>query len=489
MSVQRQANDRFTSTKPLMVSDVEALSVLSVSLRSELIFELCLPHALCHGFYRFLQAFDSSILKTILVGSIDFHFAASGDPIFHAGDKAMSAYLVESGQMEYQQNLRYSRVQQEMMVPDSVKVVSESALWTEWTHVGSLVAAETTLLMTIDAEQHCSLICKKCDDVIRNLVAEYARLYQSRVASARPTRTPWPSDMGVPLASFDEIIFAMANSVRRAISLVFVENLKHHGRGFQFQSLYSDHGKTEQLQEEVMKDKCVLTTGMHGDIERLVAVATLRLEYQGKFLAEVASWKQQTGLKVSCKLPGVKQKGGEAPLDAVENLLQNDLTRLKAGIDLQNAVTELEEYTSPSETYHIHTKYMRTVYSTSCAFWRVESKVAWIPAKAAALRNSNGLEHAGWSHQKKSVFAVGNDVGKLTLYAWLHWDDIENFRDGEGGSHALEHWLQDFQLDNASFQAVELSLRNFKDNAEVDVVAAQAHLVQSDLDADHVASL
>ncbi|OLP97984.1 Protein aardvark [Symbiodinium microadriaticum] len=172
-SVQKQANERLMEVKPLMVTDVKALGVLSADVRSELQFELCQPYLMRNGFYRVCQHVEPSVLKAIMVECINFTFYRAGEAAFEAGQTAKSAFFIERGTLEYQQNRRTSKVKRKLRVgAHNEIIIAEAALWTFWDYVGTLTAPNPASMLKLDVEKHTKIISES--ELMGEFAAELA---------------------------------------------------------------------------------------------------------------------------------------------------------------------------------------------------------------------------------------------------------------------------------------------------------------------------
>ncbi|CAJ1431526.1 unnamed protein product [Effrenium voratum] len=93
MGVQKQALERLMEVKPLTVTDVTALKILSSDLRMELQHELCHPYVMRSGFYRVCQHADPAALKSLMYECITFTFFSAGEPLHGLSQKLVSRRL------------------------------------------------------------------------------------------------------------------------------------------------------------------------------------------------------------------------------------------------------------------------------------------------------------------------------------------------------------------------------------------------------------
>ncbi|CAE7814034.1 MTERF2 [Symbiodinium sp. CCMP2592] len=153
--------------------DVKALGVLSADVRSELQFELCQPYLMRNGFYRVCQHVEPSVLKSIMVECINFTFYRAGEAAFEAGQTAKSAFFIERGTLEYQQNRKTSKVKRKLRVgAHNEIIIAEAALWTFWDYVGTLTAPNPASMLKLDVEKHTKIISES--ELMGEFAAELA---------------------------------------------------------------------------------------------------------------------------------------------------------------------------------------------------------------------------------------------------------------------------------------------------------------------------
>jgi hypothetical protein len=408
LTIQKHVYERLTTPKPLTLQDVPTLKLLTHTMRADLQAELCLPYLQGNGFFRVIRLIDFELTKEILVNCTNFTIAS--DVIFDFGTVAEQSYIVDSG------NLRYIRMpgsggDQLVKAVKHRTMLSEATLWVEWKHVGTLFSSHMSSLLEFDAEKLCAVLSSLPDSSM--LASEYARCFRNRLIAAGPPSTQIPDDLDVPFASFEEIIVTSTESTRLLLSMLGIEILKKIPVG------WSMPRNLDELTVEVEQDRCLLMISEQGDVSRLVAVTVLELTRAGgNVLAEVGSWSSEGGLKVSCKLPGTKQNGGETPAEAVQRLLQEQCKEFKTNIDANRFVPSTATECSQSPKYNIRTKYLRTIFSTSFTGSNPESAVIF-SQQAEIPENAEEI-------QSYDVFALPGKKSSWQLYAWIEADDLSS---------------------------------------------------------------
>merc|ERR1712012_1197794 len=134
---------------------------------------------------------------------MEFSSLLPGQQLFLAGTRAEAAYCIVMGMLQYVQSPTSSKVL--MDTEDTVVAgawVSEAALWSHWTHVGTLEASRACELLSLRAE----VFTETMDHhgFVRHINRDYARIFHSRLQAAKPPGKEWPTDLVVPHTKYDE---------------------------------------------------------------------------------------------------------------------------------------------------------------------------------------------------------------------------------------------------------------------------------------------
>ncbi|CAL1133029.1 unnamed protein product [Cladocopium goreaui] len=476
VGLQKEALERLMEVKPLMVTDVKALKLLSADLQKELQYELCLPYLMRSGFYRVCQAADTAALKSIMIGCMSFTVYIAGEAVFEAGETATAAFIVERGTLEYAQNKKTSKVRRKTRVSKHTEIIlSEPALWTHWPHVGTLVSPNPASLLKIMVDKHESII--RQTEAMSDFAAEFALQYRQRLAMGHPPQANWPSDLEVPHTSFDEIIVNSSRDTRRLVSNLALEHLKDQASsawGRTFGNVTGNPPKNlDALEKEVDKDKCTLITTMNGEVERLAAVTAIEIRRpNGTVLMQLGSWDSAEGLKVACKLPGTKQEVAETAVDAMQRLLKKDLLPFESVIDLSEVQAMHEVEWSRSEKYSLRTKYLRTIFQVNVEDdlnedqlrvmrLQADGKPARQKQRVSRFRmkpNNKSFSQSadlGATDESDAYFAETHDLiglphgdqQKLIICGWLHDEEVERFKGTAEGQAVLSRCISRIYVD------------------------------------------
>lgn len=150
----------------MSASDVILLPQLSSHLRDELATELAAQNLHLHPFFQELIKNKAVMTKvcTEAVKNLDF---ARGDVVFNAGQVGHTMYVVAEGVLEYIPHMKHHVMEE---IPEG-GVISEAALWTNWTLQGQLQASVECTCMLVDAAHFRRIIAGN------TLVMAFARRY------------------------------------------------------------------------------------------------------------------------------------------------------------------------------------------------------------------------------------------------------------------------------------------------------------------------
>merc|ERR1712079_596830 len=139
----------------------------------------------------------------------------------------------------------------------------EAALWSSWTHVGKLEVERSCQLMTISSYGLIQILPKH--PLVGNLTRHYGRMFHLRIPAAVPPHAPWPNDLSVPFTEPSDLL-----SQEVGIGLLYREHKKGNISGMNEQEF-------KELEAELKSEKCALTEGPDGSLERIVSVVAVHL--------------------------------------------------------------------------------------------------------------------------------------------------------------------------------------------------------------------
>lgn len=326
--------------------DVEALNQISASVRAALKQELYEKHLVSHSFFRMVAMIHKDIMQQTCSECVERVDLAPADELFSCGEEATGAYLVIHGSFQYTQ------------ADAAVDVLggrwlSEASLWCSWLHVGSLKAVSSGHLLTVNAERFLKVATRH--RVLREVVSEYGRAFHTRTVMSGPPQSPWPSDLEVALADYAEIVVSMSQSLKVMISLLALRHLP--GRFLNFKQ-----NRHAALAQEVAGGRCTLIQKGTGEVERLVMLATLRIQRKDGMrlvrLAELVEDGAHISMEVACKAPGSKLRPKELPQDAANRIVVSEFAPFAANMRLTGVHRQVES--SMSSKYNVQTRYCKT---------------------------------------------------------------------------------------------------------------------------------
>ncbi|CAK0818019.1 unnamed protein product [Prorocentrum cordatum] len=447
--VQKQVAERMSKKKRLTDKDVFALSLLSNSLRWTLRSEIFGPEMVGYPLFRLCQSIAPDLLSRMCGEAVDTKEMSLGDVLFEAGTFANSMFLLTAGTLKYKytppekhdpdpEELEVEEVEEEQEVMETVSSnfspqwLCEIALWTQWTHFGTALAFDACELLVINAAKTLSIALRHA--LIKDIFIEYGREFHKRAVSATNANER-TTDIHVPSASYDELVFTMNHETRRMIGHVVVAEVKARG--------HVDMRKVARLVEEVDDGRsCVVMNG-DGEVERAVAVTVLQLnDTAGNVLVQIAKTVEDTFAPV-CQLPGVKQKGSESPSEAIQRLL-TDLSPLVPAVQIKRSDLHRQVDLKDSPTYGTPTKYLRTTYTASLEQPFVPGAALQPYAPVEAGDPPSGGEGQGGSSRPSvpniAVYRMQEGLCANNVYAWMPPDDLK-FYSSMVGRSALNKWI------------------------------------------------
>lgn len=186
------------------------------------------------------------------------------------------------------------------------------------------------------------------------------------------------------------------------------------------------------LANEVQTGACILTESVDGDLERIVALLTLRLERGGNVLAEVG-YVLNKKIIARCRLPGSKHIDFERADETLHRELNTTFAPLRDGIFLEGV--------KHTETRAVSMAYgMPSIYQMSEQHAKVDTDY---PLPRLPLAYVKGKVPPQFS---KTFVCALLCQGKVHLYAWLQPSILERLSSPEGKPE-LQSWLSALEID------------------------------------------
>jgi len=445
VTVVREVRGRLRERKQLTAKDVPALKLLSKSNTEQLLCELYRPPLFRMPFLRVCAEMDYIAMRKLASEACDSVSYLPGEVLFESGTDAMAAYFLQSGALRYTQEPWTSNVEKETRkMVDAGRWLAEPALWCDWCHVGTTEASMASEGMALYAQKFVEVLAGSL--LVGEFARAYAKIFHARLASARPPRAHWPSDLAVENTGYDEIIASAPDHVQLATGLATIEILQAQ-RMFWNWTRSTKPLQISLLKDEVQHKKSVLVVNETGTVQRVAVVVAIRLEGpEDKIFARVGKY-QDGSFKAGCVLPGTKPKAGEGPMDTLQRVLVQDLPFLKEAIEVHHLETVVEwKY---SDKTALKTKYIRHVHTARLAYEMPQLPLAKLAAQvpgppcgcqpSSTSRRRPSAIQSQISIRPRDVYAVaGND--SVLIYAWIRDQELKDF-DSPGGKKALDDCL------------------------------------------------
>jgi len=417
--VQKQVEQRLQERERLNEHDVNALGLLSVTLRSQLRFEIQQPHLTGHPLFRLWISMDIKLMHRTCMKAVNFLNMRPRDDLFSPGGVATCAYALVTGELHYTQSPDSSPVEaQAETIVEPKSWMCEAALWVDWTHVGKAESTSECSLLSIEAMALSE--CLQQDFIIREVAMEYCRQFHKRVRSACPPHADYPTDLHVPFTDFPDLVASMEKQVQVAIGREALGQL----------ALKKGQGMAQQLQEEVDASKSILVVTAKRDIIRVVSLVALRaVQADGRVFMQVGKWEGGT-VKSTWQLPGTKQEADELIGETLERMFATKLTLLDGKLDITGAADRITEE-KESKEFRVQTRYSRFIYHARLL------PDATLDAMVVGVREVSDEENDRMAEeltapgnnaqnnqllrtlQSIEVFAVPAGKGTGNLYAWI----------------------------------------------------------------------
>jgi len=260
--------------------------------------------------------------------------------------------------------------------------------------------------------------------IIRDISVEYSVLYHRCVASAKPPKCAWPSDLHVPHSNFAEIVGSMTRAARVTMSLEAIHRAKRRTDSV------TKHNLTTKLVSEVHEGMATVLRNSTGHLERMVSLAVLELQLDdGRILVQIG-FHEHGEVKATCRLPQELVGAGQNPADVLNTFVSTVLKPFEDYFTIESVETDntLEQ---PESRHEVQTRYVKTVFRATLhdqSDVRVQRCSAGPSSRVsvASSASSRGSSWGVWSKdgplgrelQASDVFAVWSQTG-FNFFTWL----------------------------------------------------------------------
>lgn len=417
MAIKIQVKHRLQERVRLKFTGVKYLSHASKALQEALWHSCCMKVVRGHAFLNSLNLLDAGAAHALCNGAMRTTEFAKGDLVFEDGaDSTGSMFFVAFGNLRYDPGelaaeANYRASDRRLTLSEGA-FVSEAALWTFWTHLGTLLVASTSEVLILSSSQLQEAL-KRFPEVL-SIVANYGCAYH-RIVNERGVKR---SDLG---CSYDnhEIISGMNAPLRLMLAQPILEEMKC--RGGRWKSV----GNIEALETEIKEGKSNLGF-VDKEAVRTCFVVALRLKScaeetpqqegafpdfaeevdEERFLVKVGEVMRGSGeINAFCVLPAIKRRGQETAKAALDSMLATDFADIQPYIAINYCEgTSQEAFLQDSTKFGVRTRYLRTTYRATVnkegvfpvaeTSWAMDGSTAWLPrtsGSSAASQLTNGF--------------------------------------------------------------------------------------------------
>jgi len=415
VKVKRQVFDRMSQERHITENDVSALRLLSATLRTQVICETRRPHLVSHALFRTWQNFDVNTFNLLCEKAVSLQFLSSEDDLFLPEEEATGAWCMIKGTLLYSQWPESAKVKDfSSKHINGTAWLCEAGLWSHWIHVGRMEAVSACQLLFIDADGLMAVCCKKL--VVALMIKQYGRNFHLRIISSSPPFAEWPDDLQVPYTE-------MVDLVSKDVGMGLLKKALRSG------TLRLEDEKRRALEDEVRNEKCALQELPSGELQRIVAVVTLRLHRAAdseEFLTVLGKWAPSGGAIVAtCELPGAKRGVGELPQKALQRVLDRHLYPF-AGFAQLTDITH-ETFTRDSPKFGLCTQYLKTTHEGYLS----------PGGQAVELPGIKSKDQPDVPILPRDVYMVKEGT-EVVLYAWVNSQEFAYLNENQ---QKLAHWL------------------------------------------------
>lgn len=429
LSVQQHVQERTHEERHLADKDVEVLNLLPAALRRQLRHALYSTNVLFHPLFHTCDLLDGGLVRDICAEALQHTSVLPGQELFTASTPAECVWVLAYGAFQY------TPTDEGAAIVDLTAGtwVCELALWTHWVTHGLLeaTAGGEVLQFTVAGLEKVLLRFRLMRQVVRN----YAATVCTVIEDMQPAEL---SDLSTGV-DHDYVVAEMPRESGVLLSTPALQTLRE---SLGWPGVFQAKRKSiEDLEREVQIGACHIRRE-GSECLRVARVLALYLEKpQGVVLAELGAWKNSIPTP-NVRLPGLKMVAEEGLQEALERLLEEDLTALLDGVRPPAKQVDVETETSNSAAYGVRTKYIRTIVKVDYDEEECEAKSYPVSEELLSGFASSGptasrstaptpfapeAQNLQLSLRPMSVFTIQSAAKgehKYTLYAWLTSEDL-----------------------------------------------------------------
>jgi CRP-like cAMP-binding protein len=458
MAIKLQVKVRLAEKAQVRQQDVEYLNLAPKSLQESLWHFRCMKRMSEHVLWNAMNRFDSGSIHAVCYRSIVETKFDKEDTLFDDGAPGDSMYFISAGKLKY----RPGELAAEAALPDvhprlSVKPgswCSEPALWTDWSHVGTMEAVSTCETLQIT----CSRLMQALDRMpeMLEIASDYCRAFHRYLEDAvRLSDLP-------DVVDYHELMLGLGITSRLKLADPLIQKLRSR-------TFFSQRA-VDLLQAEVADGKCNMAY-VGSEMLRTVFVVALRIQrapHDQRVLVKVGEVLRENSEVVPyCILPGIKRCGQRCSKEVVDQLLETELLELSGQVEVNYMVPpEQVPIIQTSDQYHVRTRYLRTTFSAFLLGEEADKGLAWTPIanlRTIGPRRSKESASFGPRRSKESASAEvrhraaeilnrqekvlvlrcrGENRAACKLYFWLAQQEFEELSQ-DYAKPVLKQWAGD----------------------------------------------
>jgi len=233
---------------------------------------------------------------------------------------------------------------------------------------------------------------------------------------------PHPTDIEDSM-NFAEVVTHVPKSIEILLGLLSLEVIR---KSWQWRKWRRKN--LQDMEEEVRKGRSAIVPNRNAEFHRVAHVSCIELITAEGVLVDIGRWDPKRGALVPrFSLPGTKVNGWEAPDQALQRWLSEDLCAISQVIE-RTTVTNKQTW-SWSEKHQMMTMYDQNVFSATVRFGEEWPSI---------------FKTAGRIEQKSLFILTEKDL--LHLYTFMSESEFEQLT-GSSRDHEIHNWMACLHID------------------------------------------
>ena len=157
VTVRKQVYRRMSQKKPMQWGDVQVLPMLSLTLRDDLMFDLCKHHLRGQELFRLVEQTDPLVLRNMATKAVSFKALLPQDVLFVHDTPCEDSYIVTGGVIRYEEKFSQGSLKSLAHEEDATLDVMPkgwlcwASLWSHWVHVGKAEAVPVSEVVILNS--------------------------------------------------------------------------------------------------------------------------------------------------------------------------------------------------------------------------------------------------------------------------------------------------------------------------------------------------